>query len=329
MIACRIKTINSSDLKMKKISLLIIAICVFLFCGYKTSFGLSISNILKTLPIFPIASSPNLSSAQLPKISGNDIPAQLNDLLSQYKDLLPQGLEDKIKEISRKKKIDINDIPRIIQLLKNQNRERVVYLTFDDGPNEPFTSQILDILKRQDVKATFFVCGKNAEGQGAILQRIVNDGHNIGNHSYNHSALACFTGLGMSKEIEDTQNLIQKYTGVKTYFYRPPWGMADPKTKKYLNNSGYKVILADVLAYDWQNISSDEVKNSVLKKVKPHSIIVLHDGRGTEKKSSLNTVNAVEPIITELKKQGYSFKKIDMSTDTSFNLDRLESLGIR
>jgi peptidoglycan/xylan/chitin deacetylase (PgdA/CDA1 family) len=186
-----------------------------------------------------------------------------------------------------------------------------VFLTFDDGPNEPYTSQILNILKKFHVKASFFVCGKNVERYPQVANNIVKEGHLIANHTYSHSRFLAYTGL-LPKEIEKTKKIIQEITNKNSKFFRPPWGIVTPWLKKYLKNHDYKLVLYDIEAYDWRKTSAAMIVKKVLEKVRLNSIILLHDGRGTYFNSNrLQTVNALPYIIKKLTEEGYKFERID------------------
>jgi peptidoglycan/xylan/chitin deacetylase (PgdA/CDA1 family) len=186
-----------------------------------------------------------------------------------------------------------------------------VFLTFDDGPNEPYTSQILDILKKFHVKASFFVCGKNAQYYPQVTKNIVKEGHIIANHTYSHSRFLMYTGL-LPKEIEKTKRIIQETTSKNSNFFRPPWGIVTPWLRKYLKTNDYKLVLYDIEAYDWRKTSAMIIVKKVLEKVKPNSIILLHDGRGTCRQSDrLQTVIALPHIIKKLRREGYKFEGID------------------
>ena len=121
------------------------------------------------------------------------------------------------------------------------SKQAKVFLTFDDGPNEPYTSKILDILKEHQAKASFFACGKNIERYPDSIKRIVAEGHTIGNHAYTHSKLISRLGL-LAGEIEKTSKIIEQITGRKTHYFRPPWGMLTPWLRSYLRKNNYQII---------------------------------------------------------------------------------------
>lgn len=196
-------------------------------------------------------------------------------------------------------------------MAEKQFLEKSVFLTFDDGPHEPYTSQILDILKKFGIRASFFVCGKNVERYPKVARRIVKEGHLIGNHTYSHSRLPVATGL-LAGEIEKTNKIIEKATGKKTRFFRPPWGIVAPPLKKYLKVHNFKLFLWDINAADWKQPPAEIIAKRILKKVKPNFIIILHDGEKTKRKTDRSqTVFALPKIIKELKKRNFVFKKLD------------------
>lgn len=185
-----------------------------------------------------------------------------------------------------------------------------IFLTFDDGPNEPYTSQILDVLKAHEAKATFFVCGMGVERFPQVVRRILDEGHSIGNHAYSHSMLLTITGF-LGKEIEKTGELILKTAGVKTRLFRPPWGVATPWLKRYLKAHQYQTVLWDVNSYDWSGIPASSIEGIVLKKARPGAIILLHDGKDAKQRHDRSqTVQALPAIIKTLKQRGFCFKSI-------------------
>lgn len=250
-------------------------------------------------------------------------------LVESYSSLLSEDLEEGLKD---PQSVDFKDI---VSMAKNEitpwtQDQKYVYLTFDDGPNEPYTSQVLDILDKENVKVIFFVCGNNIERHPDTLKKTFNKGHLIGNHGYTHSEFVAFTGMGMEEETVKNNQLIKSIIGETNNFYRPPFGFLTPGVKKYLEQNNYKIVLPDIIAYDWiDSKTPEDIESAVVDKVKPGSIIVLHDGRGTEKGvNRSNMVAALPSIIQKLKKKGYTFKQVDQNTQTKFNLTRLQNLMI-
>jgi len=189
------------------------------------------------------------------------------------------------------------------QLKKN------IFLTFDDGPSEPYTSQILDILKEFEAKASFFVCGENVKQYPQTVERIIEEGHVIGNHTYSHSLILSLFGC-LAKEIEKTTKIIQETVGVRTNFFRPPWGLVTSRLAKYLEKNNYKLILWDINTQDWQRPPVRVIEERIFSKIKPNSIILFHDGHCGKSYDRSQTVSALPPIIKKLKEQSYILKNI-------------------
>lgn len=197
--------------------------------------------------------------------------------------------------------------------------DKIVALTFDDGPNEPYTSQVLDILNSYGVKATFFVVGKNVELYPETARRIIADGHALGNHTYSHNANHALMDDGY-KDIELAQEAILKITGVKPHLYRPPHGKKSPWELQRIKGED----LVEVTWADAANEAHDdlifgkpqpkEVAQEIISKARPGRIILLHDGYGTNHDDAQSdkslTVQVLPMVIEELSKQGYKFVTI-------------------
>jgi peptidoglycan-N-acetylglucosamine deacetylase len=195
-------------------------------------------------------------------------------------------------------------------------KDKVVALTFDDGPNEPYTSQILDILAANNIKATFFVIGENAEQLPDSAARIIADGHVLGNHSYSHYANHALTESG-ARDLERAQEIIKNTLGVQPHLYRPPHGKKSPWELEAVKKLGMIEITWNVSAND-QHIfavfghpTPEIFAREIVKDVEPGSIVLLHDGYGilhdTIKADRSLTVQTLPLIITQLKAKGYSF----------------------
>lgn len=180
------------------------------------------------------------------------------------------------------------------------DQERTVYLSFDDGPHPVTTPLVLDILKKYDMKATFFCIGKNVAQYPEIFKRILMEGHAIGNHSYAHKS-----GWKMSVDeyVADVHNAAKN---IQSNLFRPPYGRITPLQFKALKRK-YKIIMWDVLSKDYDNnIPDDEVITNVIENVSPGSIIVMHDNDKTAGRMK----NILPPIISELKNKKWNFKAL-------------------
>ncbi len=186
-------------------------------------------------------------------------------------------------------------------------------MTFDDGPNEPYTSQILDILARYDVKATFFVIGKNVELYPETAKRIVAEGHVIGNHSYSHQANHAVIDYS-SRDVFLAQFAIFSVVGLMPCLYRPPHGRKSPWELQNAKKEGLTVVMWSVSSGELNNKSAVSLAGNIVSKAKPGGIILLHDGYGTDhntpQSDKTKTVKALPQIIEQLQSKGYRFVTI-------------------
>ncbi len=189
-------------------------------------------------------------------------------------------------------------MPGTFYMLKTDTK--VVALTFDDGPNGNFTPKILDILKKNNVRATFFVLGQAAEKYPTVVARIKNEGHEIGNHGYNHQYLQS----GLVADLIKTDQAVFTLTGSHTYLYRPPGGRISKQQLNLIEQNGHTVTLWSVDSDDWLNPGSGKIVQNVTKRVFPGSLILFHDGGDSQRGQ---TVDSLETIIRQLKTMGYEF----------------------
>lgn len=190
-------------------------------------------------------------------------------------------------------------VPRV------ETPERIVALTFDDGPTPEFTGEILQILKEQDVKATFFLIGGELEKNPDEGKKIVSAGHEIGNHSYSHTRMILVGPSFVKEEIEKTDALIRAAGYDKPTHFRPPYGKKLFALPFYLSQNNRKTITWDVEPESFPEIarSSEAITKYVLDNTKNGSIILLHVMYDPQKKSP----SAVKPIIEGLKQKGFRF----------------------
>jgi len=187
-------------------------------------------------------------------------------------------------------------------------KQKAVALTFDDGPNPPYTDQIVDYLHSQHVQATFFVVGLAVQAHPDSVRREVKDGDIVGNHSWDHAHLVLLSRAHVVRELTSTEDEIKRVAGVRTTLFRPPFGARDFTVIQAAHQLGYQVIMWSVpLPADWQRPAPDVIAARVLKYVKDGSIIVLHDGNRGKAADRKNTVEATKLIVTALKAQGYRF----------------------
>ncbi|QLE59299.1 polysaccharide deacetylase family protein [Nostoc sp. TCL26-01] len=192
-----------------------------------------------------------------------------------------------------------------IQAATLSPNQKVIALTFDDGPWPETTVQVLNILKENNIKATFFVIGQNVKHYPDLIKRIVAEGHTIGNHTWHHWYHFMNPQVA-AYEIDNTTELIYEVTGVKTNLFRPPGGIMHNGLVSYARNNKYAVIMWSSDSIDYSRPGTPRLINNVFRQAKPGGIVLMHDGGGNRSQ----TVQALPEIISRFRKQGYSFVTI-------------------
>lgn len=193
---------------------------------------------------------------------------------------------------------------------KQQTEVKLVSLTFDDGPDGKYTSQILDILKEYNVKATFFVVGPQVEKYPDIAKRIVDEGHSIGNHTWSHSNLTKLSDKARIKEIARAQQAILDATGVTSQLMRAPYGATSASVLKTIHNDNMKHVFWTVDTKDWAGTSVKEMYTNVMSNTHQGGIILMHSFGG-RKHAIEHTVELLPSIIKDLRKKGFEFATVD------------------
>jgi peptidoglycan-N-acetylglucosamine deacetylase len=194
---------------------------------------------------------------------------------------------------------------------KGTKVHKFISLTFDDGPNEPYTSQILDVLSMFNVKATFFVIGENAKRFPDTLNREITDGHEIGNHTYNHEVLPLKSPRYIYKQLRITSDIIESITGLRTNLFRTPHGWRNPFTNSIAKREGYSIIAWTLGVWDTDRPGANVIVKRTLKGINNGCVLLLHDGRGIEHNAdSSQLIEALPIIISELQSKGYEFLTI-------------------
>lgn len=181
--------------------------------------------------------------------------------------------------------------------------EKVVALTFDDGPDQPYTQQILDVLNKNGVKGTFFVLGGNAKAYPDLIKEMISQGHELGNHTMSHDKMKNKSVDKMATDIQSVDIILQNLGYKKDIPFRAPFGITSHNLKAALKKLNKEHVLFNFLPQDWTNISAQQIYDNVMKQMRPGLIITLHDGG----KRRDNTVKATQMLITNLKEQGYQF----------------------
>lgn len=176
-----------------------------------------------------------------------------------------------------------------------------IAITFDDGPHPDYTEQLLDGLKKQEVKATFFVTGEHAELHPEIIKRMSEEGHLVGNHTYSHIQLRDSNKEAFKQELIKTNEIITQITGEEVLYVRPPYGTWDKKIETELNMFP---VLWNIDPLDWCSNNAACIADKVVNKVKENDIILMHDYYDT-------SVTAALQIVEELLEEGYEFVTVD------------------
>ena len=182
--------------------------------------------------------------------------------------------------------------------------KNAVALTFDDGPDPLMTPQLIDLLDKHDVKATFFVTGKKASAHPEIIKQIVRHGHSIGNHSYSHDFLVPFKGSqAIVREIESTQVVLSKL-GLMPLAFRPPAGITSPGMLPALLKTGLYIVNYSCRPLDGGNRRIRNIARKILKRIRPDDIILLHDNRPSNERLIPHWLKEVELTLSGLKVKG-------------------------
>ncbi|WP_413513347.1 polysaccharide deacetylase family protein [Myroides odoratus] len=184
------------------------------------------------------------------------------------------------------------------------HKDKVVYLTFDDGPIPEVTAWVLHLLQQQQIKATFFCIGDNIRKHPQLFQRILAEQHQIGNHTYNHLNGWKSTLEEYVLNVDLCQQEVLKHTKQPTLLFRPPYGKIKKQQGDYLVKEGFEIIMWSIITKDYEaTLSPQNCLKRTIKQIKPGSILVFHDSVKAEK----NLKYTLPLLIEYLKKEGYTF----------------------
>jgi len=184
------------------------------------------------------------------------------------------------------------------------SNKKAVALTFDDGPDPLVTPQVLQLLLKHQVKATFFVTGKKAAEYPELIKKILLHGHSIGNHSYIHDNLLMFRRRKtIANEIASAQNVLSDF-GIVPLAFRPPVGITGPRLRPALQSSGMYIVNFSCRAYDGGNRWIQNISKKILKRIRPGDIVVLHDVRPHKPSLLAYWLNEMDLILSGLKEKG-------------------------
>ncbi|MGA7294734.1 MAG: polysaccharide deacetylase family protein [Terriglobales bacterium] len=193
-----------------------------------------------------------------------------------------------------------------------------IALTYDDGPNDPHTLKLLEILAKHNVLVTFFMIGRYVEERPEIARAVAQAGHVVGNHTFTHPLLIFKSAAKTRSELVDCRHALQQAIGEHSNFFRPPFGGRRPSTLRIARDLGLQPVMWNVTGYDWTAPPAARIEKKVIKQVRGGDVILLHDGghkgMGSDR---AQTVIATENLIKQYKDAGYEFVTIEQMRSAS------------
>ena len=185
---------------------------------------------------------------------------------------------------------------------------RLLALTYDDGPSDPYTLRMLEVLARHNVKATFFLIGQFVQEKPAIARAVAEAGHALGNHTWSHPNLIFCSQAEVRREIEQADRAIYDATGLQPRLFRPPFGARRPATLRAVRRLGLEPVMWNVTCYDWKARSAQEIAGHAQRQVGGGNVILLHDGSHVRMGANRSrTVEATGQIVERYLADDYRF----------------------
>lgn len=184
-------------------------------------------------------------------------------------------------------------------------------LTYDDGPNDPYTLRLLEVLAKHDVKATFFMIGRYVYQKPEIARELVKAGHVVGNHTLTHPQLIFESPTQIRAQLTSCERILSDTIGAHSNLFRPPFGGRRPAVMRIVREQGLDPIMWSVTGYDWKPTTADRIMHSVTRQLRGGDVILLHDGGHEDMGADrTHTVEATDRIIARYKSEGYEFVTI-------------------
>lgn len=201
------------------------------------------------------------------------------------------------KESVKKAKLPVKDVPAVPV---REQGPKTIALTFDDGPHPQYTERLLKVLAEHNVKATFFVVGKQAEKHPDLIQKIFQEGHELANHTYSHRDMRLLTPDEIGDELDRTGKWVESVTAQRMRFFRPPGGQYDADILREAESLGYRIVLWNIFPQDHTRPDPETLKARVLSTREARGVVLLHSGIES-------TVQVLPDLIEEFKSRGYGF----------------------
>lgn len=184
-------------------------------------------------------------------------------------------------------------------------------LTYDDGPNDPHTLRLMDVLAKHDVHATFFCIGRYAQQKPQIVRDLIKSGHVVGNHTYTHPNLALQSQTQVRIQLNTCQDILSDVIGTAPKLFRPPYGGRRPSVLRIAREMGLEPIMWSITCYDWSATSPEQIEGHVKRQLRGGDVILLHDGGHAQMGvDRAHSVAATDRLITKYKAKGYEFVTI-------------------
>jgi peptidoglycan/xylan/chitin deacetylase (PgdA/CDA1 family) len=193
-----------------------------------------------------------------------------------------------------------------------------IALTYDDGPNDPHTLHLLEVLAKHDVRATFFMIGRYVQSRPDIVREVVRAGHLVGNHTFTHPNLI-FASAGETRtQLQNCDRALTDAIGEHSRLFRPPFGGRRPQTLRIARELGLEPVMWNVTGWDWNAPPAEQIERKVAKQVRGGDVILLHDGGHKQMAADRSqTVIATDRLITRYKAEGYEFVPLVISRQSS------------
>ncbi len=198
-------------------------------------------------------------------------------------------------------------------LWRGSTKGQEIYLTFDDGPHPVYTPMLLDLLNQYSAKASFFLLGEKVLLYPGIVERIKKECHTIGNHGFSHRSMIFLKKEKILREILQTDYAIEKITGKKPLFFRPPYGKFDLRFKKLMDEFNHKLVIWSFLGYDFKETSPERLIKRIREKIHAGDIVLFHDGHS----NTPTMLEALPIILSSLHHLGYQMKTLEQIIGSS------------